>query len=90
MLEKRADHLERRIAAAGPDKNRFWDNSELSALRWALDLIRPQFAAVLEHPTVQAAQLARLVESAKPRRKHCNTCSCADVANVEPERRDAC
>lgn len=41
MLRRRAEHLERRIAA-NPSRNLSYDQAELSALRWAVGELDPQ------------------------------------------------
>ena len=41
-LERRADFLAKRISTSDTDLS--YDKQELSALRWALDVLRPQFS----------------------------------------------
>jgi hypothetical protein len=53
-LVRRADFLEKRIREAPPAKDVGHDSSELSALRWAIDVIRR--VGVLEEETRSTSQ----------------------------------
>jgi hypothetical protein len=50
-LQRRADHLRGRIAAAEADgQNLNWDKAEMSALLWAIEEIRSQGERILASP----------------------------------------